>query len=120
MLDHSEGGLVHDLKQEIEKLNFRFLYSDSGKFITSSCPACIVNLCNDQTFAYLPLSPHLSVCFGKDVALRKMNNRMKKISAEDAISINEVYKFWDTKQVRYFIGNSDSTLQEYLSLVNNS
>lgn len=119
LLEHDAGGLVHDLKHEIEKLNFTFYYSESksgvGKFITSSCPSCIDCFKNGQISAYLPLSPHVAVSFGDSIVPRRGNNRMKIISTDRTMSVNRMYLSLDTKQVRYIISNSFLTLQEYLS-----
>lgn len=114
LLEHDEGGLVKELKQELAKLNFTFYYSPSGKFLTSSCPSCF-GYSNGQALAHLPLSPHVIVCFGKDIIPRNINNRMKIINAEDAMNLNSLYSSLDVTRVRYFISNSSSTLQEYIS-----
>lgn len=115
LLEHDEGGLVRELKQEIAKLNFTFYYSKSGKFITSSCPSCLGYFKNGKVFAYLPLSPYVAVSFGDSIVSREDNNRMGVINTDDTMGVNRIYLSLDTKRVRYFIGNSDVTLQEYLS-----
>lgn len=114
LLEHEEGGLVEDLKQEIAKLNFTFYYSSTGNFITSSCPSCFGYLKNGQAAVHLPLSPHVIVWFGQNIVPRTVNNRMQIINADAAMRINNIYFSFDVKRVRYLIGNSTSTLQEYL------
>ena len=115
LLEHEEGGLVKDFKQEIAKLNFTFYYSASGKFITSSCPSCFGYLKNGQAVAHLPLSPNVVVCFGKDIVQRNTNNRMCLINDDEAMDLNSIYSSLDVNRVRYFIGNSTLTVRESLS-----
>lgn len=116
LLEHEEGGLVKDFKQEIAKLNFIFYYSASGKFITSSCPSCFGYLKKGQAVAHLPLSPNVVVCFGKDIVQRNTNNRMCLINDDEAMELNSIYSSLDVNRVRYFIGNSTLTVRESLSL----
>lgn len=116
LLEHEEGGLVKDFKQEITKLNFIFYYSASGKFITSSCPSCFGYLKKGQAVAHLPLSPNVVVCFGKDIVQRNTNNRMCLINDDEAMELNSIYSSLDVNRVRYFIGNSTLTVRESLSL----
>ncbi len=113
LIEHEEGGLIKDLKHEIEKLNFAFCYSASGRFITSSCPSCFGRFTNGQVAAYLPLSPNVAVCFSKDI--RNANNRICIVNDDDAMDINSIYSSLDVERARYLIGNSTSVLQECLS-----
>lgn len=114
LLEHDDGGLVHEMKENIEKLNFTFYYSKDGKFITSNCPSCIGNFSNEQTFAYLPLSPFVIVCFGTSTVPRSVNNRMRIVNANETLSMNSIYQSFSTKQARYIISNSDTTLTKCL------
>lgn len=115
LLEHDEGGLAHDMMEEIEKLNFTFYYSKEGKFITSSCPSCVGNFSDERAFAHLPLSPFVVVCFGNDTVPRRVNNRMKILDASETTGINSIYQSFDTKQARYIISNSGATLKKFLS-----
>ena len=114
LLEHDEGGLAHDMMEEIEKLNFTFYYSKEGKFITSSCPSCVGNFSDERAFAHLPLSPFVVVRFGNDIVPRRSNNRMKTLDTSETMAINSIYQSFDTKQARYIISNSDTTLKKYL------
>lgn len=114
LLEHDEGGLAHDMMVEIEKLNFTFYYSKEGKFITSSCPSCVGNFSDERAFAHLPLSPFVVVCFGNDTVPRRVNNRMKILDASETMGINSIYQSFSTKQARYIISNSDTTLTKCL------
>lgn len=110
LVEHDEGGLIKELKQEIEKLKFTFFHSKSGNFITSNFPSCIGYAKNEKLFAYLPLSPCAAVLFGDSFVSKKDNNRMRIINAHDTLNINRIYSLFDTKQVKYIINHSDLTL----------
>lgn len=115
LLEHEEGGLVHEIECKLQKLNFTFYLSFSGKFITSSNPSCFCSSDSGQAFAYLPLSPNVAVYFGKDCVPRSVNNRITKVNADKAMEINSIYSAYDTQRVRYIISNSETSLHEFLS-----
>ena len=103
------------LTPRILKMNYMFLVSQKGAFITSSFPA-IYQLCDTEEDGFMPsniylsIHPQVSLLYNEDIPKTK-SNRLKLVDEEMVCELNSAYLKSDVKQMRFLIAKDKETLK---------
>lgn len=102
--DEFDGGFSDWIHQELEALDFCFLFDKNEGFITSDFPACYGNDVSfecDTPCLYMPLMPKVAVLFGNYPKMRKMRNRLVEITPTVVHDFNK--QFIDKQHYLYWL-----------------
>lgn len=116
LLENTPGGPVHFHIAELEKMNFCFLKSNQGLFVTSSRPFVELTIGerNKVIGAFLPLSSKVALWFFTEKDLYPCRNRVRVINDEIAFFFNRLHFRTDLQETQYILSKSKNSINSLM------
>lgn len=116
LLENIPGSPIHFHIANLEKMNFCFLKSDQGLFVTSSRPFVEIATSEEHQIsgAFLPLSPEVALWFFTEKDLHPYRNRVRVINDETAFFFNRLHFRTDLQETQYILSKSKNSINSLM------
>lgn len=114
------GSPAEQLMNDVLKLSFRILVSDTWQFITSSFPVLFELFDSEDGIThpkniYVPIHPRFALLYSDEVRDRKYHNKKSIITKDEVRKLNHLYFETDIDQTRYIIAQEKFAIDDALN-----